>query len=240
MLSCATGRKIHVHGEEVSLKHFFSGPSEKKVPTLACATSLMVKLLSAILMKHNNGHPIALCSCFELSSFGFFNRSTIQEVCQFVSRETVARTGTGQANSVTHLNYNCHVRTLSTGLSVACVTDQEYPSFVVLGFLNKALTAFLEKHPEAEWTKITKDTNLTVPELDKLVQDYQDPSKVDKIVQIKQELERTTEIVIKTIDQLLEREEKLDDIVRMSQDLSFQSRALASSAKELNGCCNIL
>lgn len=200
----------------------------------------MVKLLSSIIMKHNNGHPITLYSCFELASFGFFQRGSIQEACQFVSRETIARTGLGQANSVTHLGYICHTRVLSTGLAVSCVVDQDYPSFVALGFLNKALAAFQAQHPESEWKKVTQETNLAVPDLNGLVQEYQDPSKADKIMQIKKELDETKDIVIKSIDQLLERGEKLDDLVERSQDLSFQSRAFANRAEDLNSCCTIL
>jgi len=200
----------------------------------------MVKLLSAIIMKHNKGQPIVLYSGFELSSFGFFNRSPIQEICQFVTRETITRTPVGQSNSVAHLNYVCHIRVLSTGLAAACVVDQDYPSFVALGFLNKAIVAFQTQHEERDWNKITQDTNLPVPDLNTLLQDYQDPSKADKILQIKDELSQTREIVLKTIEQLLERGEKLDDIVQRSQDLSFQSKAFANRAEDLTPCCVIL
>eukprot|EP01127_Copromyxa_protea_P007175 TRINITY_DN17090_c0_g1_i1.p1 TRINITY_DN17090_c0_g1~~TRINITY_DN17090_c0_g1_i1.p1 ORF type:complete len:201 (-),score=48.85 TRINITY_DN17090_c0_g1_i1:49-651(-) len=200
----------------------------------------MVKLLSAIVMKHNNGHPVTLYSCFELASFGFFSRGSIQEVCQFVSRETITRTSPGQTNAVSHATYICHTRVLSSGLAAAVVVDQDYPSFVAQSFLNKALVAFQDKYPEAEWRKVTQESNLGVPDLNALLQEYQDPSKADKILQIKKELEDTKEVVIKSIDQLLERGEKLDDLVERSQDLSFQSKAFANKAEDLNSCCTIL
>lgn len=53
----------------------------------------MVKILSVIIMGHNNTKPITFASAFELSSFGFWNSGKIREVCQFVSRETISRTG---------------------------------------------------------------------------------------------------------------------------------------------------
>lgn len=54
------------------------------------------------------------------------------------------------------------------------------------------------------------------------------------------QLDETKDIVIKNIDQMLERGEKLDDLVLQSEDLSFQSKAFANRAEDLNSCCVIL
>lgn len=81
----------------------------------------MVQLLSLIVLKHTgqNKAPFIVASTFNLDSFGFFQRGSVQEVCVFVSREVVQRSALGQMLSVKHLNYMCHTRVLDTGLSGA-------------------------------------------------------------------------------------------------------------------------
>lgn len=155
-------------------------------------------------------------------------------------------------NSVKHIGYICHVRVLSTGLAVAAVTDEDYPSFVVLGFLGKALAAFQTKYPEEAWKLIKKvctevqschkrqESDLVVPELTTLLAEYQDPTKADKIAQIQNELKEVQEIVLKSLDQLLVNGEKLNELAKQSQDLSFTTRAFVDNTKELNACCIIL
>lgn len=44
----------------------------------------------------------------------------------------------------------------------------------------------------------------------------------------------------KTIDNVLERGEKLDDLVSKSQDLSSQSKVFYKQAKKTNSCCVVM
>jgi synaptobrevin family protein YKT6 len=76
--------------------------------------------------------------------------------------------------------------------------------------------------------------------IDQVLAKYQNPTEADKVLKIQKELEETKQIVVKNIDQLLERGEKLDDLAQKSNDLSFQSKAFASRAEDLNRCCVIL
>ena len=70
--------------------------------------------------------------------------------------------------------------------------------------------------------------------------EYQDPSKADKISAIQKELNETTAVLSKTIDNVLERGEKLDDLVSKSQDLSSQSKVFYKQAKKTNSCCVVM
>lgn len=98
------------------------------------------------------------------------------------------------------------------------------------------------------------------------VTDYQDPSKADKISAIQKELDDTTAVLVrrpfvcrclaysawsliavlvvvmqsKTIENVLERGEKLDDLVSKSQDLSTQSKVFYKQAKKTNSCCVVM
>lgn len=44
----------------------------------------------------------------------------------------------------------------------------------------------------------------------------------------------------KTIENVLERGEKLDDLVSKSQDLSMQSKVFYKQAKKTNSCCVVM
>ncbi len=91
-----------------------------------------------------------------------------------------------------------------------------------------------------EWSKSTKDNVYSVPALEKMLVQYQDPKNVDKIVAIRKDIDETREVLIKTIDQLLERGEKLENLASKSEDLSFQSKAFLNKSEDLNRCCVIL
>jgi len=76
--------------------------------------------------------------------------------------------------------------------------------------------------------------------LQESVTKYQDPAAADKIVAIQQDLDDTKAILVKTIDQVLERGEKIEDLMDKSNDLSNQSKRFYKTAKKHNECCTIL
>lgn len=78
------------------------------------------------------------------------------------------------------------------------------------------------------------------PPITTALAEYQDPSKTDKITAIQKELDETTAVLSKTIDNVLERGEKLDDLVSKSQDLSSQSKVFYKQAKKTNSCCVVM
>lgn len=88
----------------------------------------------------------------------------------------------------------------------------------------------------ARWKNAKEDNQFPVTTLAKTLQDYQDPAKCDKITQINSQLDETKEVLVgvgcayeeknKTIDSVLERGTKLDDLVGKSNDLSDHILAL--------------
>ena len=75
--------------------------------------------------------------------------------------------------------------------------------------------------------------------LDGYLAKYQDPAAADKVTKIQKDLEDTTQILHKTIDSVLERGVKLDNLVERSDDLSRQSKLFYKQAKKTNSCCVI-
>jgi len=68
---------------------------------------------------------------------------------------------------------------------------------------------------------------------------YQDPKQADQITKVQEQLDETKQVMNKTIESLLSRGEKLDDLIDRSQEISFQSKAFYKQAKKTNSCCTI-
>ena len=69
---------------------------------------------------------------------------------------------------------------------------------------------------------------------------YQEPTNVDKILKLEKQLTETKEILAVTIEKVLQRGEKLDELVAKSDTLSTQSKLFYKEAKKHNSCCQII
>lgn len=63
-----------------------------------------------------------------------------------------------------------------------------------------------------------------MPELRDYLAKYQDPEQADSILKIQKELDETKIVLHKTIESVLQRGEKIDDLVAKSDGLSNQSK----------------
>jgi len=59
-------------------------------------------------------------------------------------------------------------------------------------------------------------------------------------MKVQQELDETKVILHKTMDSLLQRGEKLDDLVTKSDMLSAQSKMFYKTSKKTNSCCYLM
>jgi synaptobrevin homolog YKT6 len=64
----------------------------------------------------------------------------------------------------------------------------------------------------------------------------QDPAQADKLTRVQNELDKTKAILHETIESVLDRGEKLDDLVKQSDELSFASKQFYRQAKKTNSC----
>lgn len=99
---------------------------------------------------------------------------------------------------------------------------------------------FTKQYGATKWTELQQDANMTVQGLNAALLKYQKPEEADKILKIQKELDETKAVLVKSIDDLLTRGEKIEDLARKSNDLSFQSKAFVEKSEELNSCCTIL
>ncbi|GAX28755.1 synaptobrevin homolog YKT6 [Fistulifera solaris] len=180
--------------------------------------------------------PVPLTVATELSSFGFFQRQSVKEMLMFLTKTFMKRTEPGQRQSVEHEGYVVHCYVRSDGLGGTVTTDGEYPARVAFVMLGQLLDEFAQKQGDS-WKTVTTPESVTFPPADEYLQKYQNPAEADKITKIQKDLDETTQILHKTIDSVLERGVKLDNLVEKSNDLSAQSKLFYKSAKKTNSCC---
>jgi len=123
-------------------------------------------------------------------------------------------------------------------LAGAVTTDLEYPSRVAFVLLTQVLDEFTNAHGTS-WRDATEPYSMVFEPLEGYIVKYQDPAAADKVTKIQKDLDDTTQILHKTIDSVLERGVKLDNLVERSDDLSRQSKMFYKQAKKTNACCVI-
>ena len=185
----------------------------------------------------------------------------------FFSKTFTARTTPGTRQSIQHESYIVHCYVRPDGLAGTVTTDLEYPPRVAFVMLTQLLEEYatgewifsypsissillttlfhppppLSQHQAVgdAWKSAAVTDSIPYPPLEEYVSTYQDPTSADKITKIQKDLDDTTEILHKTIDNVLERGVKLDQLVERSDDLSRQSKMFYKQARKTNSCCVI-
>ena len=184
----------------------------------------MVKLLCVIIF--NKQYNITNAA-YELSSYGFFQRSNIKEICTFACKEFAKRC-IDNYQVLQYMNFNIYALT-NNKYTITCVSDEEYPITAAKSFLNKVIDIINYDNVDNVDNKI-----------EELLIECQDPMKADKLIAIKNELEETKEILMKTMEDLLNRGESLDNLIEKSNELSNNSKSFMKETKKMNSCCNII
>jgi len=198
----------------------------------------MVKLFAMSILYKGPNDSTLLKAAFELQSFGYFQRKSVQEFMSFVTKTIVERTANAARQSVKEKEYMCHVYVRADNLAGVVISDDEYPHRVAHTLLTNALDEFSVKVPSHNWPKLN-ETQITFNELNAMLAKYQNPKEADAMTKIQQDLDDTKIILHNTIEAVLERGEKLDDLVAKSEGLSMQSKAFYKTAKKTNACCRM-
>ncbi|KAF2687116.1 snare protein-like protein ykt6 [Lentithecium fluviatile CBS 122367] len=211
----------------------------------------MVKVIYLAILRNETKEIVELAVATALGSYNYFKRKTISEFATEFSKKVAQNTGPGQRQKVDlekedktgeGIPLMIHAYGRSEGICGICITDKEYPALPAQALLSKICDEFVSKYPRSAYTKLYKeDTNtLPMPELDDYIQKYQDPSQADNLTKIQRELDETTQIMHKTIESMLERGQKIDDLVAKSDGLSAQSKLFYTQAKKQNSCCIVM
>jgi len=152
---------------------------------------------------------------FNKDHYNFFTRKTSKEFVMFASNEIIKKYN----ENLMIVEYNNHY-----------VYVHSYHNQKAVVITNKALTKRIVLSLMLELFNkgaLTKETILS----------YDKPDKIEKI---QKQLEETTLSLHQTIESVLERGEKIEDLIQKSGDLSNNSKAFYYESKKLNRCCSLL
>lgn len=209
------------------------------------STNTTMKLFYIGIIRNNTkGEGLELASVKDVSSFSFFERSSVTQFMSFFADTVASRTNPGQRQSVQEgTTYTGHVYARTEGIAGVVITDQEYPVRVAYSLLNKVLDEYLVKYQvtPAFLSAATKanEPQYALESLNDYIKRYQDPQQADTMLKVQQELDETKIVLHKTIESVLDRGEKLDSLVEKSGALSQTSKLFYSQAKKTNSCCLI-
>ena len=197
----------------------------------------MTKLFSLVVLYKGDAQAHILKAGYDLQSFSFFQRGSVQEFIQFTAKILAERTGVCSRQSVKESEYMCHVFVRNDSLVGVCVSDHDYPHRVAHNLLTRVLEDFTGQVPDrGAWAAGAEVTGFNGP-LDVYLKKYQTPESADPLTKVQNELDETKIILHNTIAAVLERGEKLDDLVSKSEGLSMQSKTFYKTAKKTNSCC---
>lgn len=177
----------------------------------------------------------------ELSSFGYFQRGSVQEFMSFFAKTAAERTNPGVRQQIEQEQYIGSVYVRSDGLAGVAITDKEYPTRVAFSIINKIIDEFSSQVQRNKWASLNPASTASYyPNLRAHLTHFQTPNESDPILKVQRELDDTKVILHKTMDSLLQRGEKLDDLVAKSDQLSTQSKVFYKTAKKTNSCCYLM
>lgn len=133
--------------------------------------------------------------------------------------------------------YMCHVYVRTDNLGGVLIADHEYPQRVAHTLITKVLEEYAARYSPDQWP--TQSEGLVeFPSINTYLAKYQDPKEADALTKMQNDLDETKIILKNTIEAVLERGEKLDDMIIKSENLSIQSKAFYKTAKKTNSCCS--
>jgi len=196
----------------------------------------MTKLFALVVLHKGYTAAHILKAEWNLSSISFFQRGTAQDFIKFTSKILVERTGVGARQSVKEGEYTCHVFVRGDRLSVVCVSVHEYPTRVAHTMMQRVSEDFAGQIKPTEWSKGQEVVGFN-EQLEVHLNKFQDPTQSDAMSRLQTDLDDTKIVLHSTIEAVLQRGEKLDDLVEISEALSKQSKLFYITARKTNSCC---
>ncbi|KAL8825536.1 MAG: hypothetical protein Q9191_004351 [Dirinaria sp. TL-2023a] len=201
-----------------------------------------MKLYYIGILKNDIKPAQELCVEKDLNSYSRFTKQksvvSYGEFMSVFSKTVAERTRPGQRQDIEEKSYTFHAYGRTEGVAGIIISDPDYPALVAHQLLSKVVDEFLSQHPRSEYANTT--ATLSFPALKDYIVKYQDPQQADSIMKIQKELDETKIVLHKTIESVLERGEKIDDLVQKSDGLSAQSKMFYTQAKKQNSCCVVM
>lgn len=179
-------------------------------------------------------------SYFDLSDFNFFYKTTAREFLLFGCIEITKRANKDLISIIDLKDTDYYDR-----MKYLDLENIRY-NVIYDGNINKWICIITTKLCRKDFilSMISHIKTTTSKNYDKIIEKYENMlvnvNTNDKVEQIQHDMDETKEILCASIDKIMERGVKLDDLLEKSQTLSESSKSFAIKSKKLNSCCNIL
>ena len=198
-----------------------------------------MRILSIHVFSLYKDKPIILASAFQLDFVSIFQRPTLKNFINFHSRLVIERVQKDTHAQVQLEKGICYAFSSDDKVGVTMICDEEYPKRVAIDFLLKVHDNFklFQAQNNLDLNKIEDDTNVKFNYIETEIVEWQDPTKKDSIMKLQNELNDVQDIMRQNLNELLKREENLENLMEKSKDLSAASVNFYKQAKKTNRCC---
>lgn len=152
-----------------------------------------------------------------------YSAESIGDINSSSKKTTLSNYATSQITEIsqTHGNklYRIIIKPTETNLYMLSCDDKDYPQSVINDILCRAA--------------------YTDDKYSDLLAKYQDWKKHDMVTLVKKELDETKKIMTKTLKDVIERGERIEQLERQSEELKINTERLFKKAKAQNKCCRL-
>lgn len=167
---------------------------------------------------------------FNLSDFYFYThfkiKAAIIEIADQIIKNLDSKKFYQITEIVNEITFQIYIYTFNNNIYIY-LTDEEYPIDVIFECVG-------------ELDNIYKEEQVQIQQVGSIWLKYQDPTQISKILKVKKELTETKKVLLESIDKVLERGEKIEDLIAKTEQLETSSRTFKIKATKLNSCCTIL
>ena len=172
------------------------------------------KLYSLMVLKwKDTKSPIILTQATDVSSFPYLQRTGAKQFITFYSRTVAGATKANTRQQVVEEDYRVYSHARDDGLACVACCNGAYPDRVAFALVSQTLMEFAEKNAGKYTAANLTDGCLQDPETEKRLVKYQNPAEADEVLKIQKELEEIQTIMLQNLDKVLERGEKVSDLV---------------------------
>ena len=174
-----------------------------------------MKIYSIFLYKNNK----VVDKYLDVSEAYFFYRNSLRDFLEFGSDVIIKRIGKNKLESIVYedkLSYAYKTK----DIGVVVITSIDYVKRIIGNLI----------------LDIMEDGKINLEKVEK----YKNPKENDLILKTKKELDQTVTEMHKTIGQILDRGEKIDNLIEKSSNLNYQSKLFYKKSKKLNDCCSLI
>jgi len=160
-----------------------------------------------------------------------------------ISRTVCQRSSADARESIRHSKFDhefhIHFHRGADNLAAVVVSNADYKlrlAFKIIALLLEKFRANFSGSSAILWQRSKKDLSFKYPEIAKVHRMAQMPTSFDKMSAAKSRIDGLQRVLYETMEGLLERDEKLDELVKSSNDLSTVTKFYYKDAKALKKC----